>query len=69
MKRIRFREVKRAVIDDFITNCEWSELTKEYTLRDFRSCKCIEDLVHCLEENGFRTHEAYEFIVDTITRD
>ena len=68
MKRMRFCEVKKAVIQDFVdTACCETHPNKE-AIRDLRSCKCMEDLVYCLNGMGFELHEAYEFIVDTITR-
>ncbi len=66
MKRIRFREVKKAMIDDCIA--AGGEVPKE-TIRDYRSCKNRFELIDCLCSQGFNEGEANEFILDFVLRE
>lgn len=68
MCKIRFRDVKKAIIDDYkLDNRGWDSHFALPFISELKSCKCNEDVIKVLMQNGFTYAEALEQIVDLVT--
>lgn len=68
MAKIRFREIKKAILQDFQKNNKWDEVFKKPFISEIRYCKSTEEIVYALLSLDFTLTEAYEFILDCISR-
>jgi len=69
MAKIRFRDVKKAILEDFKKTHE-EKWHKEFIcpfIADIKVCKCNEDIISVLMQNGFTYAEALEQIISLIT--
>jgi len=68
MKKIRFREIKKAIIKDFEKNhANWPPEFAKPFVADIKSCVCTEEIIQVLKDGGFTYAEALEQINDLIT--
>ena len=69
MKKIRFREIKKAIIKDFENNQnKFGEDQAKFILRTLKATICTEEIIAVLRTYNFTQAEAYEFILDCISR-
>ena len=69
MKKIRFHEIKKAIIKDFCATADkkWNGYFGKPFIADIKRCVCTEEIIQVLMQNGFTYGEALEQINDLIT--
>ena len=69
MRKLRFCDVKKAILEDFKKTHEgkWHKNFILPFIADIKVCKCNEDIIKVLMQNGFTYAEALEQIINLIT--
>jgi hypothetical protein len=69
MSKIRFREVKKAILKDFMADHnKWNPMVSRTFIADLKFCHSTEEIILVLVNNGFSNVEALDKIMDCITR-
>ena len=66
MNKIKFAEIKQAIIEDYISILGSYDDFDDHTIENFKSCNNIEELINVLD---MREYDAFEYVLGLIIED